>query len=113
MADQLLHSDRRRLKSSEWFQREIFEGTLLLIPCSALFYLLYQILMEAPWIQVSYTIMVAIGCLLIRRLNRSVGTKAAHICFMTVILGLYIPSWIHGGGTLSPTRFVSVIFFLY
>lgn len=111
MADQLLHSDRRRLKSSEWFQREIFEGTLLLIPCSALFYLLYQILMEAPWIQVSYTIMVAIGCLLIRRLNRSVGTKAAHICFMTVILGLYIPSWIHGGGTLSPTRFVSVIFF--
>ena len=80
------HSDRQRLKSELWFQREIFEGALLLIPGCAFFYLIYQVMTESPWIQISFTIAVAIGCLLIRRLNRSAGTRAAHIFFMTVRL---------------------------
>ena len=111
MLDSSPRSDRQRLKSALWFQREVFEGALLLIPGCAFFYLIYQVMMEAPWIQISYTIAVAIGCFMIRKLNRSAGTRVVHIFFMAVILGLYIPSWVHGGGALSPTRFVSVIFF--
>ena len=73
MADQLLHSDRQRLKSSEWFQREMFEGHCY-SSCSALFYLFYQILMEA----LDSSELHDYGgyrLLTCRRLNRNVGTK--------------------------------------
>lgn len=104
-------SDRKRLKTTVWFQREVFEGTLLLIPGCAFLYLLCQITMGVPWIQISYTIAIGIGCLIIRMLNRIAGTRVAHISFMAVVLGLFIPSWLNGGGTLSPARNVSIIFF--
>ena len=104
--------NRKDLNTKVWFQREIFEGTLLLIPLCALLYLFCQLAMGVPWIQLSYTFAVGIGCLVIRAFNRIAGTRAAHICFMAVILGLFIPSWLNGGGTQSSTRYFSVIFFL-
>jgi signal transduction histidine kinase len=67
--------------------------------------------MDAPWSQLIYTIAVGLGCLVIRFINRLAGPRVAHICFMVVILGLFIPSWLNGGGTLHSTRFFSVIFF--
>ena len=67
--------------------------------------------MGAPWSELVYTILIGLGCLAIRVLNRVAGNRVAHLSFMLVTLGLFIPSWLAAGGLLSPVRFVSVIFF--
>ena len=104
-------SSAESLDAEIWFQREVFEGALSLISWCAVLYLICQWVMNAPWSQVIFTIAVALGCFVIRLISRLAGSRITHICFIVVILGLFIPSWLHGGGSLSATRFFSVIFF--
>ena len=97
--------------AQEGFQREVFEGALMLIPGCALIYLGCQLVMGSPMIELVPTLGVMIGCLLTRWLARNKSARATHLIFIVVILGLFIPSWITGGGALRPTRAFSVIFF--
>ena len=102
---------KNELKGDDWFEREVFDGALLLIPGCAFLYLSCQSLMGSPWSEQIYTVLVGIGCLGIRALCRVASPRIAHLSFMLVTLGLFIPSWLGAGGMLSPVRYVSVIFF--
>ena len=95
-----------------WFQNEIFEELLLLIPLCGALYLTSQIYLQVSWLEMCPTLGIIVGCLGIRLVNRWLGERIAHVFFMVVIMGLFIPSWMIGGGVLNVTRFFSVIFFL-
>ena len=102
----------KRSPNDPWFQHEIFEGALILIPLCGVLYLLGQVLIGSSFIELTPTLGIIFGCLAIRAVNRWLGERFAHGFFVIVILGLFIPSWMIGGGVLNPTRFFAAIFFL-
>ena len=104
--------NKKITSNDPWFQHEVFEELLLIIPLCGLLYLISQLIIEASWLEMSPTLGIIMGCLGIRWVNRWRGGTLAHGVFIFVILGIFIPSWFIGGGVLNPTRYFSVIFFL-
>ena len=104
--------NKKITSNDPWFQHEVFEELLLIIPLCGVLYLVSQLFMEASWLEISPTLGIILGCLGTRWVNRWRGGPFAHGVFIVVILGIFIPSWFIGGGVLNPTRYFSVIFFL-